>query len=90
MISRLRSSLLFKNKRLANLLRVFPWRATAKLWAAVVFPEPGGPRKSICERASGLANMVFRMCGNCFSDKIMDVIARPSSFKFKWAVVETV
>jgi len=35
------------------------------------------------ERASGLAIIVFRICGNCFSDKIIDVIATPSSFRFR-------
>ena len=40
------------------------------------------------ERASGLAIIVFRIWGNCFSDKIIEVIYVPSSFKFKWAALK--
>ena len=39
----------------------FPWRASTKYLAEVVFPEPGGPISIICDRVSSFCNIVVRI-----------------------------
>ena len=69
-VSRLRSSLLLRKSRLANLLNCLPWSAMARLWAAVVLPEPGGPRNSMCDRDSGYFIMICSNSGRPCESKI--------------------